>query len=462
MGEAWSRQRLTNAETPDVLSAARLLATPMADAPAIRSALVAKLGRIRSRIRGNDGAREFYLDFRPIGRVWSNRGIRISDEETARRLLEQIREQIAEGVSVEEVLARYQPIGATANAVPTWLSRWLALRRREMSAGSLSPNFVRELERLAAPGGHFSFFDRTSIHEVSYGLLEDWSVWLADRKQSPKSRRNFLGYMRSFLRWLELRGEIAKAPRVPPVRVEEYEPRILSITDQDAVLACIPDADRGIFLALAHLGLRAGEARALTVADYRDGWLFIDKAAKSKASGAEIRGTKTGKPKRLPVGEELAAWIEARIDPALRFSATPLFPNPRTGRMWPHKALQRVWNQALDAAEMPHVTLYEGTKHTMATDAIRRGVPERALQRFLGHASVLSTRRYARLADHALIEVLRPARAGWRQPGDKGSTSKPQRDRTLDGGPSWIRTRDDTGYEPGALTAELRARGARS
>ena len=110
--------------------------------------------------------------------------------------------------------------------------------------------------------------------------------------------------------------------------------------------------------------------------------------------------------------------------------------------MWPHKALQRVWNQALDAAEMPHVTLYEGTKHTMATDAIRRGVPERALQRFLGHASVLSTRRYARLADHALVEVLRPAKAGWRRPGDKGPANKPKRDQRLDGGPAWIRTRD--------------------
>jgi len=183
------------------------------------------------------------------------------------------------------------------------------------------------------------------------------------------------------------------------------------------------------------------EARALTLADYRDRWLFVDKAAKSKASGAEIRGTKTGRPKRLPVSEELAAWIEERIDPARRFSATPLFPNPRTGRMWPHKALQRAWNQALEAAEMPHVTLYEGTKHTMATDAIRRGVPERALQRFLGHASVLSTRRYARLADHALIEVLRPAMASWRQTGDKPSATKPKRDQQLDGGTAWIRTR---------------------
>jgi integrase len=80
-----------------------------------------------------------------------------------------------------------------------------------------------------------------------------------------------LGYMGAFLRWLERRGEIHKAPRVPSVRVDEYEPHILAISDQDLVLSHIPDVDRGIFLALAHLGLRPGEARALTVADYRDG-----------------------------------------------------------------------------------------------------------------------------------------------------------------------------------------------
>ena len=39
-----------------------------------------------------------------------------------------------------------------------------------------------------------------SIHEIMYGTLEDWSLWLADRGQSPKSRRNFLGYFRTFLR----------------------------------------------------------------------------------------------------------------------------------------------------------------------------------------------------------------------------------------------------------------------
>ncbi len=241
---------------------------------------------------------------------------------------------------------------------------------------------------------------------------------------------------------------------MPPVRVEEHEPRILSITDQDAIVARIPDADRGIFLGLAHLGLRPGEARALTVADYRDGWLFVDKAAKSKSVGAEISSTKTGKPKRLPVSEELADWIARHVDPAGRFSQAPLFPNPRTGRMWPHKALQRVWRAALDVAALPHVSLYEGTKHTMATEAIRRGVPERALQRFLGHASVQSTRRYARLADNALIEVLRPAKPTWRQ----GSAQRNQEAARRYGWALLDSNQGPSGYEPVALTAELRAR----
>ena len=42
---------------------------------------------------------------------------------------------------------------------------------------------------------------------------------------------------------------------------------------------------------------------------------------------------------------------------------------------------------------------------TVATDAAARVVSERALQAFLGHAGVRSTRRYARMADGALLEA---------------------------------------------------------
>ena len=435
-------------------SAARLLEDIACAEYAVRWALVGKLGRIRSRKRGEGGELEFYLDFRPYGRVWSHRGIRLTDEETARRLMEQIRGQVADGMPLAEVLARYQPPGAKANMVPMWLGRWLEIRRRECEAGSLSPGYLKELERLCAPRGHFSFFEHTSIHEISFGVLEDWSLWLADRDLGPKTRRNVMGYFRAFLVWLQRRGELRQIPRFPLPKADEHEPRLLAISDQDRVLAAISDEDRGIFLALAQLGLRPGEARALTAADYQDGWLHVDKAVKGKSVSSPVRGTKTGKAKRLPVSEELREWIERRLDPADRLRQAPLFPNPRTGGIWAHKALARVWARALEAAELPHISLYEGTKHTFATDAIRRGVPERHLQRFLGHASIQSTRRYARLADNALLEVLRvpsrrvstddePAKKQtWRQPGDKVPRNKSEKSRGVSGGPSRVRTWD--------------------
>lgn len=146
-----------------------------------RCAIVGSLGTVRRRTESG----RYSLDFRPYGRVWSNRGIPITDEGTARRLLEQIRGMVADGDSLESVLARFQPAEAKANQVPTWIERWLDVRRREKDSGTLSPGYYRELVSLAKPGGHLSFFDRTSIHELRYGALEDWSLWLADRGLGP-------------------------------------------------------------------------------------------------------------------------------------------------------------------------------------------------------------------------------------------------------------------------------------
>jgi hypothetical protein len=47
----------------------------------------------------------------------------------------------------------------------------------------------------------------------------------------------------------------------------------------------------------------------------------------------------------------------------------------------------------------------------------------------------------ARLADYALIEMLRPAKSTWRQVTDKHSRNEDEKPRDVAGGPSWIRTR---------------------
>ena len=294
------------------------------------------------------------------------------------------------------------------------LSRWIELKRQQVAAGDLSPTYLRELDRYARPNGCFQFVSPLSIHEISYGCLEDWVQWLAARGLSGKTRRNVLGAFRSFMSWLHRRGEIDRIPEFPEIPVDEYTPVIISSETQDLVLQAIPEGRRGGFLAAAHLGLRPGEIRALDVSDYHDGWITISKAVKGPSTKAPIRGTKTRKVRRLPVDEELRAWIERRMaevtaEERLR-GPVPLFPNP-TGRSvdrrWTSNALREEWNRACDEVGV-RVRMYEGTKHAFASDALRRNVPKEKLQKFLGHADARSTDRYAKLADGALVDVLRP------------------------------------------------------
>jgi len=157
---------------------------------------------------------------------------------------------------------------------------------------------------------------------------------------------------------------------------------------------------------MALMGIRPGEARALLVSDYRDGWLDVDKAVKGNRIDAPVRGTKSGKPKRLPVPDLLADWIRKHVPRDGRLRGAPLFANPNTGGPWTPTSLRRCWEKACEAVGIEGISIYEGCKHSFATDAVARGVQERHLQAFLGHADARSTRRYARLADAALIDVL--------------------------------------------------------
>ena len=165
------------------------------------------------------------------------------------------------------------------------------------------------------------------------------------------------------------------------------------------------------------MGLRPGEARAVSIADYRDGFLTINKAAKGPQASAPIGSTKTRKGRTLPVPLALGDWIKRHVDPRDRLQGALLFPNPRTGRMWNYWVLRDKYLKAAKSVGLEGIKMYEATKHSMATEALARTGNERAVQDFLGHKDVRSTRRYARLGNRALIEVLRTD-PGWTQVDD--------------------------------------------
>ena len=166
------------------------------------------------------------------------------------------------------------------------------------------------------------------------------------------------------------------------------------------------------------MGLRPSEARALDVADLRDGYLTISKGAKTQRTEGSIRGTKTRKIRRLPIAPEVQAWIDVYVKADDRLRGAALFRNPdglTDSKRWSPAAIRRVWIATCRKVGV-RVGLYEGTKHAFATNAVARGVEMHKVQKFLGHADKRTTERYAKLSDRALLSVLRRGKSAARKP----------------------------------------------
>jgi site-specific recombinase XerD len=367
------------------------------------------LGRVYP-AKTRQGKRRWVVDLRPFCRIWSDaEGNPLRRKRDAERVLSHIRDELWRGRPLEDLVAPYLPSHAKPRLVQVRIAAWLEIKGQEFESGDLSPGYLRELERYARSDGHFSFWSGMSAAEIDYGRLQEWTHWLARRGIGAKTRWNIVAAFRSFVSWLYLRGEIRQIPHFTWPKCEEYEPTIISPDLQDDLLEAIPEDRRGIFLAEFLIGLRPGEARALDCRDYRDAKLRVSKAVKGRGERKVIRGTKTRRVRFVPVHPDLATWIAKYVPkPRLLQGDAPLFINPNTGSRWEESAVKRVFYKARDIAGLPKVSMYEAGKHSMATEAYARIRDERKVQAILGHADVRSTRRYARLTEGALVEVLRP------------------------------------------------------
>ncbi len=362
-------------------------------------------GKIRRRERPTRAGKFYYrIDVRPHGWIGTLRGQPLTFE-AAETLLASINKEVARGVPHADAVRPYLPKAARPNLVTERYADWIKVKQAQVGAGERSPRgAVAEYARYARKGGEISWWAGRLVGDIDSSTLEDWATWLAERGLGAKTRCHVLGAFRTFCTWLRRRKDITSIPEFPerpPVR--EHEPRIITPAEQDAVLAQIPDDERGIYLVLAHMGLRPGEARALVVSDlFLDrSVLVVSKAMKGLGPDAPIRGTKTGDRRRLPLPPTVSRWFAEHPPPA----EGPLFLNPKTGTRWSHWALRDRWVKAAKAAGLAGVRLYEGTKHSFATAALDRTGNERAVQEYLGHADPRSTRLYAKLIEDRLAEV---------------------------------------------------------
>lgn len=231
-------------------------------------------------------------------------------------------------------------------------------------------------------------------------------VTFAVSARSVGSAKNLITGLRSFLRWLEVQGEITSGlgQVVPSVAGWSGDalPRALSQAQVASLLAsCDPSRSTGrrdyaVILLMVRLGLRAREVAGLQLddLDWRSGELIVH--------------GKGNRNERMPlptdVGEAVAAYLRQGRATSTSRAVFLRAHAPIRGLSAP--GLAEIVRTAGRRAGVAHANAHR-LRHTAATEMLRAGgsLPEVAL--VLRHRSTASTARYAKVDQTALRVVAR-------------------------------------------------------
>lgn len=248
-----------------------------------------------------------------------------------------------------------------------------------------------------------------TVKAIQRPVLSGFVSWRAHLK--PATLARLISSIRSFLRYLCMRGEVSSdlLAQMPKVRVgrDERIPSVWKSEDVDALLAAVDRSspsgkrDYAILLLAARLGIRASDIRGL-----RFEHLLWDQAR------IEMRQTKSGEPLSLPLSEEIG---RALIDylrhgrPSshhreifLRANA-PFEPFGHDNNL--HHIVTKYRRRAnIDLPARSRRGLHS-LRHTVASRLLEAGIPLETISGIMGHLSIETTRIYTKID----VEALRSA-----------------------------------------------------
>jgi integrase len=129
-------------------------------------------------------------------------------------------------------------------------------------------------------------------------------------------------------------------------------------------------------------------------------------AYKNKAGTWVVGPTKNGRAREIALGDRVLAALKAH-----RHLRGPLVFCTADGQMFRRNQTYAPLNRAIKRAGLGAFG-WHTTRHTFASHLVMRGVPLKAVQELMGHATILMTMRYAHLAPDVArdaVKLLDPA-----------------------------------------------------
>jgi site-specific recombinase XerD len=250
--------------------------------------------------------------------------------------------------------------------------------------------------------------EATCLAQVTRRHIEDYKPWLAARPGQNKPRlttatiAHRLGTLRMFFVRIDEWGWEEAPPRVPMFpgdlpRQDHPLPRALDDAAAAKLLRAA-QADRRLLIRvtvemLLRTGLRVSEFTGLTA----DAVVLI-----GAGPWLHIPVGKLREDRYLPLHPQLTGLIDdyraAYVPPG-----HPLLLPRENGRALDRHTVTRMINRAGAAAGLPHIHPHQ-LRHTLATQAINRGMSLEAIAAMLGHRSLDMTLRYAKIASRTVAD----------------------------------------------------------
>jgi integrase/recombinase XerD len=267
--------------------------------------------------------------------------------------------------------------GSVSAASERWLESCIAIGRNEKGQKLAAQRVRTYIE---------PFFGHMLVERVTREDVRSFRLWLESRfTLSASSVGHVLSDVRSLFNWCEDAGLVEKSPfprRVMP-RLQERVPDRLTDEDAAKLAALVTPYGFACRMALG-TGLRWGELCRAQAADVKR---VRVPGEVSEAWYLEVSNTKSKRVRRVPLSAELVDELRGRVGRLVPYA---------TGS--PGSFAARVRQRS--GIEGFHV---HQMRHTFACQWLERGGSLAALQQILGHASITTTQRYARLTDEAVM-----------------------------------------------------------
>lgn len=279
--------------------------------------------------------------------------------------------------------------GHVASASGQWLASYVRTQRNEKGQQSAAQRVRDYID---------PFFGSMLLERVAREDVRSFRLHLETRTTLSRTTVwHVLSDLRCLFNWCVDSGLLERSPfprRVMP-RLQEQLPDRL--TDEEAArIASLPEPHGFVCRLALGTGLRWGELCRVQAADAKrlrvpgeveDQWVL------------EVEHTKSRKVRRVPLSPELVREVRTRV-----------------GRLVPYAVVSPgSFAKAVRLGSGIEAFHVHQMRHTFACQWLERGGSLATLQQMLGHASIVTTQRYARLTDEAVVrEAARIAEGGAR------------------------------------------------